>query len=168
MSWFPSILAFAFLYHALDYSCIFWHKHLPAHLRILPLIFIVPWSTQNPGTKGHMEVLVPTVAEFLWELFKANVVLFRSPSLVPGQSHGHAQYPLVSLLPTAEVCADHHGFEKGLLLPQWCRLQLCSQKVLVVWLCWGAWTPQWFNYAVHLPASSFLVAEMEQQVVLFW
>lgn len=32
------------------------------------------------------------------------------------------------------VChtAHHHGFGKGLLLlPQWCRLQLCSQKVLV-------------------------------------
>lgn len=70
--------------------------------------------------------------------------------------------PLVSLLPTAHevwfVCltADHHGFGKGfLLLPQCCTLQLCCQKVLVVWLCWDAWAAQQFNHAVHLPASSF-------------
>lgn len=87
MSWFPSILAFAFLYHALDYSLIFWHKHLPVHLRILPLIFFTPRSTQNLCPKYKWRHLVPTAVELPGKLFTEKVMLLRS--LLAGMSHGH-------------------------------------------------------------------------------
>lgn len=129
MSWFPSLLAFAFLYHALDYSLIFWHKHPPDHLRMSSLIFSTPQSTPNPCPRDRWRYWFPTVVELPWRLLKTKVMLLSSPlARLPCE---HPQRDLATWEVHLQHCSSLQSCE-GIYLPK----MLVGPSQMLIWLCW--------------------------------